>query len=92
MKHINIKIYGQVQGVFFRSSAKEGAEKLNIKGFARNENDGSVYIEAEGTSENLDKFLSWCKKGPEAAEVEKIEVSEGSIKNFSEFKRDFADF
>lgn len=92
IKHLNIKISGFVQGVFFRVSAKEKAEKLRIKGFARNEEDGSVYIEAEGDKDSLDKFLAWCNDGSEAATVEKIEVTEGPLKNFSSFNRDFADF
>ena len=92
MKHLNIKIYGQVQGVFFRVSAKEKAEELNIAGFVRNEPDGPVYVEAEGEKESLDEFLQWCKNGPEGAKVDKVEVAEGSLKNFSEFKRDFADY
>ena len=91
-KHLNIKIYGQVQAVFFRVTAQEIADSLNIKGFVRNEKDGTVYIEAEGTDENLEKFSRWCKDGPENAQVEKIEVIEGSIKNFKTFDRDFADY
>ena len=91
-KHLNIKIYGQVQGVFFRVTAKEKAEKLRIKGFARNEEDGAVYIEAEGEKDKLDKFLEWCKNGPDKAQVEKLEVTEGPVKNFSSFDRDFADY
>lgn len=84
-KHLNIKILGRVQGVFFRVSAKEQAEKLNIKGFARNESDGTVYIEAEGEEKDLEKFVNWCKDGPPSAKVEKIEVTKGKLKNFTEY-------
>lgn len=84
-KHVNINICGLVQGVFFRVSAKQQADKLNITGFARNEPDGSVYIEAEGQEKDLDKFIKWCNIGPTLAEVEKIITSEGSLKNFKEF-------
>lgn len=86
VKHLNIKVYGRVQGVFFRYSAKDAAEKLSVKGFARNEDISSVYIEAEGEEENLDQFLNWCKNGPPHAKVEKIDVSESELKNFSEFE------
>lgn len=86
MKHINIKIYGLVQGIFFRATAKAEAEKLNIKGCARNEKDGSVYIEAEGEEKNLDKFVKWCHKGPSLAKVDKVEVKIGNLKNFSDFE------
>ena len=92
MKHLNIKIYGLVQEVFFRVNAKEDAEKLGIKGFARNEEDGTVYIEAEGNEKDLDKFLDWCKNGPENAKVEKIETTNSSMKNFSGFGRNLADY
>ena len=82
MRHLNIRVFGRVQGVFFRTSAKERADDLGIKGFVRNESDDTVYIEAEGEEENLQKFLEWCKKGPEGAAVEKIETAEGELKNF----------
>lgn len=86
IKHLNIKVYGQVQGIFFRATAKEEAEKLGIKGFARNEPDGTVYIEAEGDKDNLDKFFAWCQKGPSLAKVEKVKITEGPLKNFSGFE------
>lgn len=86
IKHLSIQIFGQVQGVFFRATAKEQADKLGIKGFAKNMPDGSVYIEAEGEKENLDKFLKWCQTGPSMARVEKVEVKEGILKNFSNFE------
>lgn len=73
-KLVAIKVYGKVQGVFFRESAREEALKLGLGGFARNEGDGAVYIEAEGGDENLKKFVDWCRKGPELAQVENIEV------------------
>ncbi len=86
MRHFNIKVFGQVQGVFFRTSAKEMADALDIKGFARNEPDGTVYIEAEGEEENLKKFLEWCKEGPNFARVERVEVVEGEVKKFLGFE------
>ena len=85
-KHLNIKISGLVQGVLFRHSARREAEKLNIKGFARNEDDGTVYIEAEGEKENLKKFLDWCRNGPIFSRVEKVDFKFSSeIKNFTDF-------
>lgn len=86
MKHANIKIFGLVQGVFFRVTAKEQADNLGITGFARNEGDGTVLIEAEGKKESLGKLIKWCHKGPNLAQVKKVEVSESLAKNFSNFK------
>lgn len=85
-KHLNIRVFGQVQGVFFRHSARQKAEELGIKGFAKNEPDDSVYIEAEGEEENLKKFLDWCYQGPAFAQVKKVESKFSSeIKIFNEF-------
>lgn len=87
MKHLNIKIFGKVQGVSLRYYAREKARGLKLKGFVRNEPDGTVYIEAEGEEENLKKFLEWCHKGPDRAYVEKVEsVFASDINNFSDFK------
>ncbi|MBL4716585.1 MAG: acylphosphatase [Bacteroidia bacterium] len=85
VKSYSIHVIGRVQGVFFRASTKEAAIKYNIHGFVRNEFDSSVYIEAEGEENNLEKFIDWCKEGPELAKVEEVKIEEEPIKNFSDF-------
>ena len=72
MQHYKITIGGKVQGVYFRDSARRVATRLGLAGFARNQPDGSVYIEVEGDEENLKKFLIWCQKGPEEAVVQEV--------------------
>lgn len=85
-KHLNIQISGRVQGVFFRQSAKEQAEKFNISGFAKNLSDGSIFIEAEGKEQNLKAFINWCHRGPEYAQVDDIKINQQDrIKNYSDF-------
>jgi acylphosphatase len=84
-RHVNIRIKGKVQGVFFRASARDKATTLRVSGFARNEDDGSVYIEAEGAMEDIDAFIAWCKKGPERAIVTEWVVEEGPLKDMNEF-------
>lgn len=86
MRHLNIRIFGQVQGVFFRDSVRRKAQELGIMGFARNETDGSVYIEAEGSQEPLEKLVNWCWEGPELAKVDKVEIEEGDSANFQDFQ------
>lgn len=85
MKHVSIRIYGKVQGVFFRASTKEKADELGIHGTVRNENDGSVAIEAEGGEETVGKFIEWCQKGPRLAVVNRCEVTEGELRYFKGF-------
>lgn len=75
MKHLKIIVSGTVQDVSFRSSARRKAEELGVHGFARNEPDGTVYIEVEGPDSELEKFLMWCHEGPQNAEVQSIRSS-----------------
>lgn len=86
MKHVNVSIQGKVQGVWFRKSAKDEADNLSVTGFVRNEPNGGVYLEAEGESVSIDAFVEWCKKGPDNAEVQNIDVTEGPLKQFADFK------
>lgn len=83
--HINIRITGKVQGVTFRETTKYVADQSGVKGFIRNEPDGSVYAEAEGEQWELDSFLEWCNDGPDRAKVEACEVTAGELKNFTDF-------
>jgi len=87
MKHLNAKITGSVQGVFFRAEAKKKAKQLGLAGFIRNEADGSVYIEVEGEESLIADLMKWCQDGgPELASVEHVnhEYEEG-LKNFEDF-------
>jgi acylphosphatase len=86
MNHLSIQVFGRVQGVFYRANAAEKARELCLTGFARNEADGSVRIEAEGNAENLNDFLEWNRHGPERARVDKLEyLYGGDLKHFSDF-------
>ena len=88
-KCFQIIIRGNVQSVFFRKFTKIAAQDFEIKGFVRNEYDGSVYIEAQGENSQLEKFIAWCHRGPEHAQVERVEVIEVELKNFSAFSISF---
>ena len=86
MKHFNIHISGRVQGVFFRDSTRKKAMELGIKGFVRNQQDGSVYVEAEGDEETLKEFMDWCRHGPPQAEVDKIDAVPAPVIGYKEFE------
>lgn len=86
IKHISILVTGDVQGVYFRATARDVAEELGLSGFVRNERDGNVYIEAEGPAEQLDKLVVWCKQGPRHARVENVEIKEGEVKGYKRFE------
>lgn len=74
IKRVEIQVFGRVQGVFFRFQANTCAKELDLTGWVKNEEDGSVKIVAEGEKENLQKLIAWTKKGSLFARVDKIEV------------------
>ncbi|MEK6869623.1 MAG: acylphosphatase [Nanoarchaeota archaeon] len=86
MQRVHIVIYGLVQGVFFRSNAKKAAETLGLRGYARNMPDSSVEVVAEGSEEKIKELIVFCKKGPRAARVDKVNV------HIEEARNDFKDF
>jgi acylphosphatase len=86
MKHIDIRITGKVQGVSFRATTKAVADQMGVRGFVRNEKDGSVFIEAEGDDVLLEVFLEWCHEGSDRSKIEQVEVTPGTVKNYQNFE------
>ncbi len=71
---IHVFVSGQVQGVFFRYSARRKALKLGIGGWVRNLEDGRVETVFEGEKEKVEEMVEWAKNGPIFAKVSKIEI------------------
>ncbi|CAN5362340.1 acylphosphatase [soil metagenome] len=86
MPHLNLKITGKVQGVYYRESMRQKAHDLGMKGFVRNEADGSVYAEIEGEQPLLDKMVAWCHQGPDMATVQTVTVTEAPMADFDGFE------
>jgi len=80
-----LKIYGRVQNVGFRYHTQKSAESHNIKGFVKNQPDGSVYVEAEGDEVNLDHFVLWCHEGPRWARVDRVEIQSAPVQGYEGF-------
>ena len=85
MQHYTIIVFGKVQGVFFRASTREQADRLNIRGWVKNEADGSVRIEAEGEEINLQQLIAWCQQGPRWAQVTDVSVRSGEVAHYADF-------
>ena len=58
-----ITFYGRVQGVGFRYRARYAAEHVGATGWVRNEYDGSVVMEIQGTQEQIDQVIMLIEKG-----------------------------
>lgn len=73
-ERLSVRITGRVQGVGFRNFTQMRARQLGITGWVRNENDGSVRLEAEGPSAGLEELLEAVHEGPRMAQVEGVEA------------------
>ncbi len=71
-----VTVHGQVQGVFFRDSARRLAEQHGVTGWIRNAPDGTVEAVFEGDEERVDRLVRFCHEGPRGAVVERVDVSE----------------
>ncbi|RTQ50713.1 acylphosphatase [Hymenobacter gummosus] len=86
IEHRTFRIHGRVQGVFFRQSTQQEARRLGLHGYAQNNPDDTVTIEAEGTAEALAALESWCQHGPPQARVDRVEAAAGPVQGFAGFE------
>ena len=81
-----IHVIGRVQGVFFRASTREKATNLELRGWVKNQPDGSVLIEAEGDKDTLDQLIEWCKHGPPLSKVQEVNIESIPVIGYRDFK------
>jgi acylphosphatase len=68
-------VSGKVQGVFFRASTREQAQRLGLLGYARNLSDGRVEVVAVGEDDAIEAIARWLQQGPPSARVDRVERS-----------------
>jgi acylphosphatase len=73
---MRVIVHGQVQGVAFRHYTHRRAEEVGVSGWVRNRPDGSVEALFEGPEKAVRNMVEWCRSGPPAALVERLEVSQ----------------
>ena len=71
-----LRIYGEVQGVWYRAWSAETARALGVRGWVRNRSDGSVEMLVQGEEGAVDRLIERCREGPPAARVRRIDVEE----------------
>jgi len=86
MVRAHLRIYGIVQGVFFRATMKEVADRLGVKGWVRNVADGSVEAVLEGPRDKVLQVIKWAHRGPPAAKVTRVEI------RWEAYRGEFRDF
>ena len=73
---VKARIYGQVQGVWYRGWTEKQANTLGIHGWVRNRLDGSVEALFIGPQADVDDIVMACHDGPKSASVDRIETVE----------------
>ena len=58
-----LEVYGRVQGVGFRYTAKYLAQSLELTGWVKNEWDGTVLMEVQGREALINKLLVGLNNG-----------------------------
>ena len=71
-----LRITGRVQGVGYRQAMCHAAARLGVAGWVRNRADGSVEAVVHGDAQALEAFIAWARRGPPAARVSGVEVSD----------------
>ncbi len=81
----HIRAHGLVQGVFFRDTVRQTAQRLGVAGWVSNCLDGTVEAVFEGPSEAVEELVQACRSGPGDARVERLEVTEQEPEGISGF-------
>ncbi len=85
-KSVRLYISGIVQGALFRTFIKDQADAHNVKGFARNLEDGRVEVFLEGNIDEVKKMIQLCREGPKHAKIDRIEEKDERFQDFKTFK------
>jgi DNA ligase D-like protein (predicted 3'-phosphoesterase) len=82
---VRVTVRGGVQGVGLREATMRRAQELGVLGWVRNEDDGTVLVQAEGPDEAVDALVDWLGEGPRGAAVEEVEVEKGKVEGHEQF-------
>ena len=82
----HVFVSGRVQGVFFRDSTRQEAERRGLSGWVRNTEDGRVEAVFEGEPEAVRQMIEWCESGPSSADVDDVSVEQETPEGLSGFE------
>ena len=79
-------VRGNVQGVFFRDSARREAETRGVAGWITNRPDGAVEAVFEGDPDAVAALVDFCRHGPRGADVESVDETSEEPEGLSGFQ------
>jgi len=86
MERLHAVVRGDVQGVGFRYFVQRRAGQLGLRGWVRNNDDGSVEVVAEGERPRLEELKRALERGPSTAHVARVDaewsIATGSLGRF----------
>lgn len=78
-------VTGRVQGVFFRETTKRRALEIGVRGWVRNQDDGSVLVHAEGPKPAVERMADFLAQGPPSARVEAVDARPAKVEGHEQF-------
>ena len=81
-----VKVHGNVQGVFFRDTARRRAREVGVAGWVRNCSDGSVEAVFEGDEAAVGRMVQFMHEGPRGADVERVDEVDEELEGLSGFE------
>ena len=81
-----VVVRGRVQGVFFRDTVRNAAEREGVSGWVRNNPDGTLEAVLEGDAAAIERVVTLCREGPPAAEVHQFEVFDEPEEGLDSFR------
>lgn len=82
----HVHVTGKVQGVYFRATTRDEAERRDVDGWVRNLDDGRVEAVFEGPEADVDELVEFCHEGSSAARVEEVEVTYDDPRGEEDFR------
>lgn len=83
----HLRVYGLVQGVYYRHSTIQQAQRLGLHGWVRNRADGSVEALAQGGAPAVQALVDWARRGPPQALVERVDVADAEPQTLPPFEQ-----
>lgn len=82
---VRATVHGMVQGVWYRDTTRKRALELGVRGWVRNQEDGTVLVHAEGPRDAVDELVGFLEQGPPRARVESVELRPVKVEGHEQF-------
>ena len=82
----HVYVTGKVQGVYFRATTRNMAERHDVDGWVRNLDDGRVEAVFEGPKADVETMVEFCHEGSESARVEGVDVTDEEPRDVGDFR------